>query len=109
MKEIEQREYSLDLLKILATIMIVFHHYQQGEEVVFSHWNFFNGKFYFGWLVELFFMLSGYFMFRYVEKIQNGLSFKQFYLKRYLWGFSDAFSVGDWLSDYPMLASECDK
>ena len=84
MKEKERREYSLDILKILATIMIVFHHYQQGEGVSFSHFNFYGGKFYFGWLVELFFILSGYFMFRYVEKIRNGLSFRRFFLKRYL-------------------------
>lgn len=34
--------------------------------------------------MELFFCLSGYFMFSYIEKIEGGLSFPRFYLKRYL-------------------------
>ena len=84
MSKVEQREYSLDILKITATVLIVFHHYQQGEKAVFQYINFYGGKFYFGWLVELFFILSGYFMLRYVEKINSGLTFRQFFLKRYL-------------------------
>ena len=48
-------------------------------------WNLkFHFWFYFGYIVELFFCLSGYFMFSYIEKIEGGLSFPRFYLKRYL-------------------------
>ena len=81
----KERDYSLDFLKILATICIIFHHYQQVTGASFDHFiNFWNGKFYFGYIVELFFVLSGYFMFSYIEKIEGGLSFPQFYLKRFL-------------------------
>ncbi|RKJ68102.1 acyltransferase family protein [Roseburia sp. 1XD42-69] len=43
---------------------------------------FFGGKFYFGYLVELFFLISGYFTFNYIQKIKDGLTFKSFYLHR---------------------------
>lgn len=78
-----KRCYSLDALKVFATILIVFHHYQQMTGAYFEHSiNYFGGKFYFGYIVELFFILSGYFMFKYIERIKKGLSFKRFYLKR---------------------------
>ncbi|WP_090167077.1 acyltransferase family protein [Pseudobutyrivibrio sp. 49] len=44
--------------------------------------NFFNGKFYFGLVVELFFILSGYFMYDYIKKIEEGYPFPKFYVKR---------------------------
>lgn len=79
----QKRCYSLDALKVFATILIVFHHYQQMTGAYFEHGiNYFGGKFYFGYIVELFFVLSGYFMFKYIERIKNGLHFKQFYLAR---------------------------
>lgn len=81
----KQREYSLDFIKILATVFIVFHHYQQVIGVYFDKGiNFYNGKFYFGYMVELFFVLSGYFMYSYIEKIQKGVTFRKFFLKRFL-------------------------
>lgn len=50
-----QRIYSLDLLKTLGTVIIVFHHYQQYMEVTFaSGINFFAGAFPFQYTVELF-------------------------------------------------------
>ncbi len=81
--EVKQRFYSLDVLKIVATIFIVFCHFQQVSNVYYpNHLNFYGGKFNFGYMVELFFVLSGFFMFGYIKKIENGLSFKKFYLKR---------------------------
>ena len=81
----EKRIYSLDFIKIIATIIILLHHYQLVNDVYFEHnINFYNGKFYFGYLVEMFFLLSGLFMFPYIEKIQRGLNFKSFILKRIL-------------------------
>ena len=78
-----ERSYPLDFLKILATIIIVFHHFQQTTGITYEGTvNFYYGKFYFGYVVELFFVLSGFFMLRYIKKIQNGLSFQEFYLKR---------------------------
>jgi len=76
------RNNSLDFLKIIATILIVFHHYQQALNVEFTQINFFGGKFYFGYLVELFFLISGFLMFNYIEKIKQGLTFKEFFKKR---------------------------
>lgn len=78
------RVYSLDFLKVIATIIIVFHHYQQVENVHFDGVNFCGGKFYFGYLVELFFLLSGFFMYRYIGKIREGMTFKAFFGRRYL-------------------------
>ena len=79
----EERNYALDFLKICATIIIVFHHYQQVTEVVYiNHINFFGGLFYWGNVVELFFVISGYVSFGYIEKIQNGYTFKHFFLKK---------------------------
>lgn len=82
----KQRDYALDALKILATITIIFHHYQQICDVQFERGiNFFGGFFNFGYVVELFFIISGYVMFPYVkELLLGGVSFKEFYLKRFL-------------------------
>lgn len=78
-----ERKYSLDVLRIAATILIVFHHYQQITGAYFEgRINFWNGRFYFGYVVEFFFLLSGLFMYRYMEKIDGGLGFKDFYLPR---------------------------
>lgn len=56
-----KKVYGLNIIKILATIIIVFHHYQQ----MFGFWlegkiNFNNGSFYFGYVTELFFIVSGF-------------------------------------------------
>lgn len=80
----KERNIILDILKIITTFIIVWHHYQQILEIKFKSLNFFYGKFYFGWLVELFFVISGFLMYGYIEKIKRGLTFKEFYLKRVL-------------------------
>jgi len=79
-----RRNFSLDLYKILATVLIVFHHYQQVTEVFFvGQVNYCGGFFYFGLIVELFFVISGYLIAGgYVKKIEEGLSFSRFYIKR---------------------------
>lgn len=78
-----KRNYSLDFIKIIATIFIIFHHYQQITGAYFHNKiNFCNGKFYFGYMVELFFILSGFFMYSYINKIEQGTSFFEFYIKR---------------------------
>ena len=50
----------LDLLKAIAATIIVFHHYQQVFDVLFPWINFYNGTIYFGYFVELFFLISGF-------------------------------------------------
>ena len=83
---IKERDYSLDLLKILATVVIILHHYQQVMGVHFDNGiNFFGGTFYFGLVVELFFILSGYVIFPYVKKIyDHNISFSNFFIKRWI-------------------------
>jgi len=50
----------LNLIKIVATVIIICHHYQQNFGCFFpGKINFSNGNFYFGYVVELFFMISG--------------------------------------------------
>lgn len=78
-----QRNYSLDVLRVIATVLIVFHHYQQATGAFFEGYlNFFNGRFYFGYIVEFFFLLSGFFMVNYRNWIENGGAFKGFLKKR---------------------------
>lgn len=81
----KKRIYSLDFLKILATIAIIFHHYQIYTKTHFAAGiNFVGGRFNFAYLVELFFVLSGYFMFPYIEKIRAGMDFQHFFAPKYL-------------------------
>ena len=52
---------NLDAIKIIAAIGIVFHHYQQLTSVKLGGGiEFYGGKFVFGYLVELFFVISGF-------------------------------------------------
>lgn len=77
-----QRDRSLDFIKVIATILIVLHHYQQVMGVQFKNFNFFAGRFYFGNLVELFFIISGICAYRWIYSINDESSFIKFYLKR---------------------------
>ena len=54
------RYYFLDILKIICALLIMLHHYQQCFHVRFSVVNFYGGLFICGYLVELFFMISGF-------------------------------------------------
>lgn len=81
-KNAEVRTGSLDFLRIIATILIVFHHFQQVTGARFGGIDFYGGNFNYGLIVEFFFVLSGFFMFRYITRIKQGLSFKKFILKR---------------------------
>lgn len=82
-----KRRGSLDFLKVLATVFIVFHHYQQVVNVQYSTGiNFFGGIFYWGWMVELFFLISGFVMLPWYRRITEnapGSDFKRFMSHRY--------------------------
>ncbi len=84
----EKRNYCLDVLKIIATVIIVFHHYQQIFVITFpsgiNYFDFVGGGFNFAYIVELFFVLSGYLLYKYVNKINEGLTFNKFISKRLL-------------------------
>ncbi len=75
----QRRDHALDFLKTVATLVIVLHHYERAFGLHFETLNFGNGRFYFGYAVELFFMISGFVAFFSVQKIQNGLSFDRYF------------------------------
>ena len=79
----EQRKVLPDIIKIICTVCILFHHYQQLTGTFFYKGiNFYGGRFYFGYLVELFFVMSGMVMVPYIEKIKDKMSFPAFMYKR---------------------------
>ena len=61
-----KRNYALDAIKVVATIAILFHHHQQVSGAVFTNHPNFWGSAHFNWalMVELFFMISGFFAYR---------------------------------------------
>ena len=68
---------------MVLTAFVLFHHYQQLTGTFFYRGiNFYGGKFYFGYIVEVFFLMSGFFMVPYVAKIQDKMSFPAFFGKR---------------------------
>ncbi|MCM1040112.1 MAG: acyltransferase [Roseburia sp.] len=81
-----ERNYALDVIRIVATTLIVFHHYQQFTGLRLEHFDFYyQDRFYVGRLTEFFFLLSGYLTYPHVHKIRTtDVSFKDFYLKRAL-------------------------
>lgn len=82
---LKRREYSFDILKFVAIAIIVLHHYQQISGAHFAHGvNWYHGAFYWGFLVELFFIISGYFCFAAIRRIKAGQTFLQFYAGKYL-------------------------
>lgn len=56
----KKRILSIDIIKCISATLIVFHHYQQVFNCRFDGINFFGGKFYYGNIVELFFIISGF-------------------------------------------------
>lgn len=80
-----EREYVFDILKFIAISIIVLHHYQQVANVRFSHGiNWSGGDFYWGNLVELFFMVSGYFTFNSIARVPGKGGLQAFFKKKYL-------------------------
>lgn len=74
-----KRDHALDFLKIAATLIIVLHHYERSFVTQFDTFNFGNGRFYFGYMVELFFMISGFIALPNVKKIRDGLNFERYF------------------------------
>lgn len=98
---ITDRMYAYDFLKIIATIFIMCHHYQQAFVVHFpSFIDFYGGRIYWGYLVELFFLLSGWGIARKLEVSPIGSSIKDHLI----------FLVGRYRRLIPMvlLASVCE-
>ena len=78
------RNYSLDFLKIVGTSVIVLHHFQATVGIKYNVPINFSGEWFnWGLFVELFFILSGYFMYRYIPKIQEGsITLSEWWKKR---------------------------
>lgn len=77
------RDAALDLLRICAAVLVVFHHYQQLTGARFTGFpNFFDGRLYVGYVVELFFIISGYLMLPYVQRLMDGMRFRNFMGRR---------------------------
>lgn len=82
--DIAKRNGALDFIKVVATTIIVLHHYQQLAGVFYETGiNFYFGTFYFGYIVEMFFIMSGFCMLKYIERIEKGVSFWQYYFNRW--------------------------
>lgn len=78
-KDVKWHNYAIDFVRIIAATMIVLHHYQQGCDIEFAHITFYNGMFEFGYIVELFFIISGLFSYEYTQKIADSQSLWRFY------------------------------
>ncbi|MCF0128950.1 MAG: acyltransferase [Pseudobutyrivibrio sp.] len=89
-QKITSRIASFDLLKFILAVCIVCHHYQQDFGYDYPLINFYGGTFYVGNLVELFFILSGFFMAEQIDKYKQS-SFGQFFIRRYFRLFPMAF------------------
>ncbi len=85
MHAMTKRKTSFDMIKIVLTILIVFHHYCQSTGAWFVRGiNFANGYFPFGYLVEFFFLISGMMMYKYVDIIlKREIGFRKFFISRY--------------------------
>ena len=70
-------------MKFAANLCIVFHHYQQVTHYSFNYYfDFYYGFFYWGYLVELFFCISGFFAVRYVDRIRDGIRFDKYLMHK---------------------------
>ena len=79
----DSRKVLPDIIRIILTAAVLFHHYQQLTGTFFYRGiNFYGGKIYFGYIVEIFFLMSGFFMVPYIARIQDKMSFPEFFGKR---------------------------
>ena len=83
----EKRSYSLDFLKFVLCIGLLWFRYRKytcpdgiyfGSVLVNEYEKGVDLRF----CIEFFFVLSGFFIYKYMERIQNGLSIEQFMIKR---------------------------
>lgn len=78
-----KRIKSLDILKFIMAILIVFHHYQQNTGMRGQSVNFYEGTIYWGTLVEMFFIISGFLSAAGIKRIEQK-DFKSFITEKIL-------------------------
>lgn len=74
------RNTAIDIMKISGATLIVLHHYQQGTGIVLRHIAFYGGKFNFGYVVELFFLISGLLTYRTFKNTDNLPTLPKFWI-----------------------------
>lgn len=79
----KKRNITLDIVRVAAATLIVLHHYQQGTGMVLQHINFYGGKFEVGYVVELFFVISGLLVYKNMEEIKKNKTLKEFFEKKF--------------------------
>ena len=82
--ENRNRDHALDLIRFICALLMVLTHYEGLFLTEFSGIRFNGGKFYFGLVNEMFFLLSGYLSFHTVKKIENGLTFDKYFSSKVL-------------------------
>lgn len=80
-----KRVYSLDVLRLIGTVLIILHHYQQITDSYFTGYAAVRRL---SIVVEFFFVLSGFLAYKYAEG--NKLNFRK-------------FLVGKWIRLIPMV------
>ena len=117
-----ERIYNFDLKKIIAAICIVLHHFWQMSNLHIENGvNFYGGFFPFGYLVELFFMISGFLMAmnikpkepitkQIVKKLKRlwpmaALSVLVMYLIHVLYLYLFGVSINDWNYNFQQVAT----
>ena len=77
--ENKKRDFALDILKFICSIIFVLTHYEAQFGVHFPVISFGFGKLYMGIVNELFFIVSGYLAYNSINKILNGFSFNRYF------------------------------
>ena len=77
----KQRIYTLDICKIVLTVLVVFHHFQQITGVVYEGVNFYGGTIDMYPILELFFMISGFMCAPAIGKMLDE-SFGKYFIKK---------------------------
>ena len=80
----KQRDHALDLLKIAATLIVIICHYEDAFDIQNKVLIAGNGKTLFVYVIELFFIISGFLAFSGVRKINDGLSFNRYFFGKVL-------------------------
>lgn len=92
-----KRFYTLDFLKFVGALLILQHHYQLNTGLLII-----GGKFYWGFIVEFFFLVSGFLAVNSIEKVKQQ-SFGKFLINKFSRLYPMAivtvlgYAVGEWI------------